>query len=107
MSQTEVYVLHIGVRVTNKVLWTMISDLDGVPLRNFPNVEAAIHWLYLRDVREVAWRSGNYTGTMTLDYDEIEEARILYHVGTVNTREGNLEDGENHSPYSIVRSERS
>lgn len=106
MDGTTNYTLHLGVQVTQRVLWTLITDERDEPIMNFPNVAAALQWLDAQGIAEIRWRSGPYTGTLTLRYEEDPESAIMYHVGTPDSKVQEVTHGQDNSSHSFVRSKR-
>ena len=106
MDHSTKYRLHLGVRITQRVLWTLITDAEDNPVMNFPNVEAAVHWLHNKGETCVIWRSGNYTGTLTLGYEPDAESDILYHIGTPKQQVQEVLNGEGNGTSPLVRSKR-
>lgn len=74
------YRLHIGLRITQKILWTMLTDLNDEPKLHFRTVAGALRMLANDDYTSVQYRAGDYTGTITIEHDPIPQSGMIYFV---------------------------
>lgn len=73
------YRLHIGIRITKQILWTMLTDLKDEPLMHFRTLSGAMRWLAADEYTSVEFRSGKWAGIITFAHEPITSDTIEYY----------------------------